>query len=202
MTELADLMVASLGEPRYDSPLSSYIGGRETNEHYVDEDDRVIFHDTVSLLAALPGDLGDAPSFEPGGPRRRIFFPPGDTRVGIVTCGGLCPGLNDVIRGLVMELVKHYGITEITGFRHGFAGLVPAKGLQPIVLTPQVVHDINEQGGTILGSSRGAQDPRRHGGRTGRPQDQHLVRDRRRRLDARGGRHRRGACGSDRSRSA
>ena len=50
MTELADLMVASLGEPRYDSPLSSYIGGRETNEHYVDEDDRVIFHDTVSQL--------------------------------------------------------------------------------------------------------------------------------------------------------
>ncbi len=159
MTELADLMVASLGEPRYDSPLSSYIGGRETNEHYVDEDDRVIFHDTVSLLESLPGHLGDAPSFEPGGPRRRIFFPPGDTRVGIVTCGGLCPGLNDVIRGLVMELVKHYGITEITGFRHGFAGLVPGKGLQPIVLTPQVVHDINEQGGTILGSSRGAQDP-------------------------------------------
>ena len=89
MTELADLMVASLGEPRYDSPLSGYISGRETNEHYVDEGDRVILHDTVALLGALPGGLKDAPSFEPGGPRRRIFFPPGDTRVGIVTCGGL-----------------------------------------------------------------------------------------------------------------
>ena len=68
---------------------------------------------------------GRLPSFEPGGPRRRLFFPPGATKVGIVTCGGLCPGLNDVIRGLVMELAKHYGVTEITGFRHGFAGLVP-----------------------------------------------------------------------------
>ncbi len=159
MTELADLLVASLGEPRFDSPLSDYISGRETNEHYVNENDRVIYHDTVAQVTALPADLTLAPSFEPGGPRRRVYFPPGNTRVGIVTCGGLCPGLNDVIRGLVMELVKHYGVTEITGFRHGFAGLVGVGGLPPIALTPEVVHDINEQGGTVLGTSRGAQDP-------------------------------------------
>ena len=77
----------------------------------------------------------------------------------MVTCGGLCPGLNDVIRGLVMELCKHYGIGEVLGFRHGFAGLVKGSGLDPIQLTPDVVHDINTQGGTILGTSRGAQDP-------------------------------------------
>ncbi len=159
MTELADLMVASLGTPRHDSPLASYVGGRRTNEHYVNEDDRVILHDTVSQLEPLAADLTAAPSFEPGGPRQRIFFPPHHTRVGIVTCGGLCPGLNDVIRGLVMELVKHYGITEITGFRHGFTGLVPGLGPDPIALTPEIVHDINEHGGTMLGTSRGAQDP-------------------------------------------
>jgi 6-phosphofructokinase 1 len=78
--------------------------------------------------------------------------------VGIVTCGGLCPGLNDVIRGLVMELARHYGVAEATGFRFGFAGLVPG-GPEPVRLTPESVHDIHERGGTVLGTSRGAQDP-------------------------------------------
>ena len=159
MTGLADLMVDTLGPPRYDSPLLDYIADRRTNEHYVNENDRVLFCDTVSQLADARQSADELTSFEPGGPRRRLFFPPGETRVGIVTCGGLCPGLNDVIRGLVMELVTHYGITEITGFRHGFAGLVADRGIEPVALTPQLVHNINEQGGTILGTSRGAQDP-------------------------------------------
>jgi 6-phosphofructokinase 1 len=161
MTELADLMVASLGQPRFDSPLADYIADRRTNEHYVDEDDRVIFHDTVFQLNDLATRPDQLPSFEPGGPRRRIFFPPGNTRVGIVTCGGLCPGLNNVIRALVMELVKHYGIDQITGFRNGFAGMIGDATLPPVALTPALVHDINGQGGTILGTSRGAQDPQR-----------------------------------------
>ncbi|MFL6063076.1 MAG: ATP-dependent 6-phosphofructokinase [Friedmanniella sp.] len=158
MTDRTDLLVASLGEGRYDSPLSGFIGGRRTNEHYVHEDDRVVFHDTVSELADLGGRPADLPSFEPGGPRRRLFFPPGATRVGIVTCGGLCPGLNDVLRGLVMELARHYGVPEATGFRFGYAGLVP-DGPAPVLLTPDSVHDIHERGGTVLGTSRGAQDP-------------------------------------------
>ena len=159
MTELADLTVASLGAPRYDSPLAEYISDRATNEHYVDEDDRVVFHDTVSQLSELGRPPPELPSFEPGGPRRRLFFPPGATKVGIVTCGGLCPGLNNVIRGLVLELATHYRIPEVTGFRHGYAGLVPGGGYRPRTLTPETVHDIGDQGGTILGTSRGAQDP-------------------------------------------
>ncbi len=158
MTRLSDLLVAQLGESRYDSPLADYLGDRRTGEHYVEEGDRVVLHDTVSQLGSLGPDPDAWPSFEPGGPRRRLFFPPGRTRVGIVTCGGLCPGLNDVIRGLVMELAKHYGISEIIGFRNGYAGMV-AGGFEPVRLTPAVVNDINTQGGTILGSSRGAQDP-------------------------------------------
>ncbi len=157
---LAELMIASLGESRYDSPLADYVADRQTNEHYVDEGDRVIYHDTVSQLNGLACDPGELPSFEPGGPRRRIYFPPGATRVGVVTCGGLCPGLNDVIRGLVMELAKHYGVTEVTGFRHGYEGMV-AGGPEPIPLTPTFVHDISDQGGTVLGTSRGAQNPHR-----------------------------------------
>lgn len=160
MTRLADLTVPSLGEPRYDSPLADFIADRRTNEHYVAEDDRVILHDTVRQLTELGLPLAAAPSFEPGGPRRRLFFPPGATKVGIVTCGGLCPGLNDVIRGLVMEFAEHYAISEVTGFRAGYAGLVDG-GPEPIVLTPAVVHGINRQGGTVLGTSRGAQDPDR-----------------------------------------
>jgi 6-phosphofructokinase 1 len=158
MTELADLTVASLGPPRYDSPLADYVADRDTNEHYVDEDDRVLFHDTVSQLGRLGRPPNDLPSFEPGGPRRRLFFRPGVTKVGIVTCGGLCPGLNNVIRGLVMELATHYDVTEVTGFRHGYAGLAPG-GAEPVRLTQEVVQDIGDQGGTILGTSRGAHDP-------------------------------------------
>jgi len=160
VTEFADLTVSRLGKPRYPSPLATYVAGRQTNEHYVNEDDRVLFHDTVSQLARRDGSPEVWPSFEPGGPRRELFFPPGTTRVGIVTCGGLCPGLNDVIRGLVMELAKHYGIGEAVGFRNGYAGLIEG-GPDPVRLTPAVVHDINQRGGTILGTSRGAQDPRR-----------------------------------------
>jgi 6-phosphofructokinase 1 len=158
MTRLADLMVPTLGESRFDSPLADFIADRRTNEHYVSEDDRVILHDTVQQLSGLGLVPEQVPSFEPGGPRRRLFFAPGTTKVGIVTCGGLCPGLNDVIRGLVMEFAEHYGIAEVTGFRSGYAGLVEG-GPEPIRLTPEVVHGINRQGGTMLGTSRGAQDP-------------------------------------------
>src|SRR3954462_3382300 len=103
MTTLADLMVASLGEPRHDSPLAAYVADRATNEHYVEEDDRGIFPDTGAGLAGTAPEAPaprtlpphELPSFEPGGPRRRLFFEPGATRVAIVTCGGLCPGLNN-----------------------------------------------------------------------------------------------------------
>jgi 6-phosphofructokinase 1 len=70
----------------------------------------------------------------------------------------LCPGLNNVIRGLVLELWFGYGVKRITGFRYGYEGLI-ARGRTPEVLTPDVVSRIHHQGGTILGSSRGEQDP-------------------------------------------
>jgi 6-phosphofructokinase 1 len=104
-------------------------------------------------------DGAEPPSFEPGGPRRRIFFDPSKIRVGIVTCGGLCPGLNDVIRGLVLELTSHYGVQRIVGFRNGYRGLVARHGHDMVELTPARVEYINEQGGTVLGTSRGNQDP-------------------------------------------
>ncbi|RYJ03942.1 MAG: ATP-dependent 6-phosphofructokinase, partial [Actinomycetales bacterium] len=92
MVTLADLQVARLGACTVPSPLASYVGGRATNQYYVGEDDRILFDDTVELVRARGLPLDEMPSFETGGPRAEIFFEPGRTRVGIVTCGGLCPG--------------------------------------------------------------------------------------------------------------
>ena len=100
--------------------------------------------------------VAELPSFEPGGPRELLFFEPADTRVAIITCGGLCPGLNNVIRGLVLELSDHYGVDQIVGFANGYSGLV--KGDEPVALTRSLVADIHNRGGTILGTSRGDQD--------------------------------------------
>lgn len=96
--------------------------------------------------------------FELAGPRAKLFFDPRQTRAGMVTCGGLCPGLNDVIRSLFRELHFAYGVREVLGFRGGYQGLDPARGAEPIVLTPEFVDDIHRQGGTVLGTSRGPVD--------------------------------------------
>jgi 6-phosphofructokinase 1 len=97
-------------------------------------------------------------SFEVGGPRERIFFEPSTLSCGIVTCGGLCPGLNDVIRATVMSLNHHYGVRTIYGFRFGYEGLCDRYRHEPIMLTPDAVANIHDRGGTMLGSSRGHQD--------------------------------------------
>lgn len=159
MVTLQDLQVSTLGDATLPSPLAPYVAGRATNEYYVGESDRIMFDDTIQLIESRGVPLSEAPTFETGGPRQRLFFDAATTRVGIVTCGGLCPGLNDVIRALVLELHTHYAVRDVLGFRNGYAGLVAESGLEPMVLTADSVARINERGGTILGSSRGAQDP-------------------------------------------
>jgi 6-phosphofructokinase 1 len=103
-------------------------------------------------LGAEPG-----PSFEVAGPRAKLFFDPKQTRAAIVTCGGLCPGLNNVIRSAFFELHHGYGISEVLGFRNGYGGLDPS-GAEPVVITPQFVDGIHRTGGTVLGSARGPVD--------------------------------------------
>jgi 6-phosphofructokinase 1 len=153
------LAVPVLGPGRFDSPMAVLLGDRQTSEHYVNADDRVLVDDTLAMAAARGVAVADLPAFEAGGPRRRIYFEPARTRVAIVTCGGLCPGLNDVIRGLVLELARQYRVDAVFGFRNGYQGL--ADESDPVALTPSSVGRIHEQGGTILGTSRGAQDPDR-----------------------------------------
>jgi len=96
--------------------------------------------------------------FEMAGPRSRLFFNPEKTRAGIVTCGGLCPGMNNVIRSLFLELYFIYGVKEIVGFRFGYNGLDPASGIEPVLLTHNRIDSIHREGGTILGTSRGPVD--------------------------------------------
>ena len=95
---------------------------------------------------------------ELAGPREKIYFDPSELKCGIVTCGGLCPGLNDVIRAIVLSLFHHYGVKTVYGFRFGYEGLAQKFGHVPLELTPQAVGSIHQMGGTILGSSRGSQD--------------------------------------------
>src|SRR5271165_1212851 len=159
MIDCPDLVVNTLGAPRIDSPLGELLRQREQSEHYVEESDRVLFDDTLSSAVARGCSPAELPGFEPAGPRRKIYFDPSKTRAGIVTCGGLCPGLNDVIRGLTLELLTGYGVQRVYGFCNGYQGFVARFRRSVIDLTPEVVSDINEHGGTILGSSRGEQDP-------------------------------------------
>ena len=146
--EPEELDVRSVGQPERPSPLL----GRQ--ERFIDDDERVLLHCDARLLDTPQGRL----TFERAGPREKIFFDPAEIACGVVTCGGLCPGLNDVIRSLVMSLSFGYGVKRILGFRFGYAGLGADPQVPPIELTPELVERIHEHGGTILGSSRGAQD--------------------------------------------
>ena len=159
MLQAQDLVIKTLGPCRIDSPLGSLVTDRRPSYHNVDESDRVLFDDTASILGSRGLPVEELPAFEPAGARRRIFFDPSKTRAGIVTCGGLCPGLNDVIRALVLELSYHYGIRKIYGFCNGYQGLIAKYKRGTVDLTPESVSGISEHGGTILGTSRGRQDP-------------------------------------------
>ncbi len=146
-----DLTIPSLGPCLYDSPLHHF-GGVEAP--YKTDEDRILYDHNLS------GEKESNPplSFEAAGPREKIYFEAGKTTVGIVTCGGLCPGLNDIIRGIVHQCHHQYGITRIYGFRYGYEGLVQRYGHSPILLKPQSVEQAHHFGGTLLGSSRGHQE--------------------------------------------
>lgn len=92
---------------------------------------------------------------EVAGPRKTLFFDPTATTAGIVTCGGLCPGMNNVIRHLVLTMHYTYHVKQVLGFRFGYEGVAGLH--EPMVLTPAVVADIHRHGGSLLGSSRGSQ---------------------------------------------
>ena len=117
------------------------------------DSERVLFDHTATDSPVL-----NPTSFELAGPRENLYFDPGKTTAAIVTCGGLCPGLNDIIRGLVTQCHNRYGITRTYGFRYGYQGLISRYGFTPMTLRPESVSQIHNFGGSILGTSRGHQD--------------------------------------------
>ena len=146
-----------LGTCRIDSPIASVLGERAM--HFVGAAETIVIdHRSSAIAAKAKGGVKPA-AFELAGPRNKIFFDPSKTRVGIVTCGGLCPGINNVIQGLVHQLIQGYGVKTVYGFRFGYQGFIAKYKRQVMDLNIQSVAGIHEIGGTILGSSRGHQDP-------------------------------------------
>jgi len=143
--------IKSLGECRVKSPLLNKIEGNDLN--FVNDSKRMIYN--VMIEEGKEYSPDQQKTYELAGPRQKIFFEPDNVVSAIVTCGGLCPGLNDVIRSIVMESHYRYGASKIYGIRYGYNGLNPAKNFRPIELYPEAVRDIHMEGGTILGSSRG-----------------------------------------------
>ncbi len=125
---------------------------------FIDDHEHILYDRDLGIIKSYLEKGEEPPRFESAGAREKIFFNPKNLSCGIVTCGGLCPGINDVIRAIVMSLHYHYGVDKVYGFKYGFQGLVPEFGHTPLKLTPRDVILINEMGGTILASSRGNQD--------------------------------------------
>lgn len=152
-----DTNITSLGKAGVDSPL---LNGRSSTSQqcFVDEKDRVLVQIRTNEIDNDLKKKKKLSSFELAGPRRKIYFDPSKLRCALVTCGGLCPGLNDIIRSIVLELYYHYGVRNIYGMRYGLQGFIPQFGHEVMDLTPASVANILDRGGSILGSSRGPQE--------------------------------------------
>lgn len=148
--------IKQLGECHFDSPLQNLRDTEGNFFHFVEDNERILVQHRLNRLLQDGATLPNTPSLELAGPRKKIFFDPLKTSIGIVTCGGLSPGLNNVIRDVVMSANYLYGISRIIGFRYGYRGI--AEENMYVELTPRAVTNIQEQGGSILGSSRGNQD--------------------------------------------
>ncbi len=153
-----DLQIRALGERTIDSPLDDHFQQCGHSHAFYGDDTRILIDHSLEGTRAMFESGGGIPCFEVAGPRRKIFFDPAKTTCAIVTCGGLCPGLNDVIRAIVLQAHYRYGIHRIYGVRYGFEGLVPEKGEPVMRLTPDLVSNIHQFGGTRIGTSRGPQD--------------------------------------------
>jgi len=145
-----DLSVHRLGACRIQSPISA--------AHFVDDADHVVLQSNPAAIKSSLEKSGNILAFEKAGPRQKVYFDPSKLKCGVVTCGGLCPGLNDVIRAVVLSLFHNYKVKTVFGFPYGYEGLTHRYGHSPMDLNPEAVSRIHEYGGTILGSSRGNQD--------------------------------------------
>src|SRR3954451_20142733 len=130
----ADVRIKDLGKCLLPSPVVAHLG--ESAVMFAGAPEKVLVDDRMSAIGDNTNHSRDAPAFELAGPRNKVFFDPRTVGCGIVTCGGLCPGLNNVVRGLALELAHGYGVRKILGFRYGYEGLISRLGHEPLTLTP------------------------------------------------------------------
>jgi len=153
-----DFIVPTLGKGGVVSPLKHSPQAASPVYKFVTDSDRIVYDGSLENFNRCMAS-GEIPvSFEKAGPRENIYFEPAKAKVAIVTCGGLCPGLNNVIRSLVNELYYRYGVSRILGIKYGYEGLVPDYNHPVVEIVPKMVDYIHLIGGTLLGSSRGLQD--------------------------------------------
>ena len=149
-----DFSITSLGDCKIQSPIMLSETHGDLIANYVTDSEFIRYN-----LAASLGDVGEALThadlIEKAGPRQKIYFSPNYVHAAIATCGGLCPGINDVIRAIVRCLWTRYGVHRISGIKFGYKGFISEYGFSPIPLTPEVVNGIHKTGGSFLGTSRG-----------------------------------------------
>jgi 6-phosphofructokinase 1 len=152
--ESLDFTVRRLGAAELKSPLHLSKRLDDFQANYVLDEQKIVYAVEVEQ-AASTAPIGQQGLLEKAGPRERVFFDPEAVHAAVLTAGGLCPGLNDVVRSVVMTLWYRYGVRQISGLRYGYRGLYAINDVGPLALTPDVVRDIHRHGGTMLGSSRG-----------------------------------------------
>ena len=154
--EAIDTTIPTLGPLKVPSPIKR--GDKnELRRSFVNDSDKVLMNVDLNQITDRIKNGQSLTAFEVAGPRKELYFDPSKLRCGLVTCGGLCPGLNDIIRAIVLELFYGYGVKNIFGFKYGLQGFIPKYMHDIADLKPETVANIHEMGGSILGSSRGPQ---------------------------------------------
>ncbi len=157
MSENFDFSVPSLGEPKIQSPIKMSTVKGDSIANYVADEERIIY-DINAATGDTRGPFKKEELLERAGPREKVYFNPAHVHAAVVTCGGLCPGLNNVVRAIVRCLWYSYGIHRITGIKNGYRGFLPESKFKTLELDPEYVDDIQSKGGTVLGSARGGGD--------------------------------------------
>ncbi|MCB2184941.1 MAG: ATP-dependent 6-phosphofructokinase [Deltaproteobacteria bacterium] len=150
--KLEDTQIDTLGPAKLKSTLMERASHPQEGFKFVGDEERVLLDPTTRNHVD-----GPVPSFERAGPRERVYFDPTKLKAAVVTCGGMCPGINHLTRSIVLQLYWIYGVKNIVGVRYGLQGFIPDFGHELIELTPDTVRDVHGRGGSFLGMSRGPQ---------------------------------------------